>query len=260
MRARTLPVLLSAVLVLGIAPPTAHAGPPLWVDRVPNGYGFAIDVFRGSVYVAGTADGTAHVRAYTLDGALRWAARVGPAKDDEAYGVAAGRSGVYVAGVTNGLFPGERDGHGADAFLASYDLAGRFLWARQIAGRVRVPVDTCTGEDMACPDWEEAFGVAVRGKAVYVVGRMVTRLGGATEHQNGFIQRYDVNGHLRWTSVFRQSGWNVEATPTAVYVTSFLMPHVRRFAPDGSLVWTRAVDEDAEMNDVAATGFGLSRG
>jgi hypothetical protein len=254
MRVRAWSLVLVGALVLGVGAPPVHAQPVEWVDRVPDGTGLAIDVFKGGVYVAGVAHGTAHLRAYTLDGALRWAARVGPAKGDEAYGVAAGRSGVYVAGITNGVFPGEHDGRGSDAFLAKYDHAGRFAWARQIAGKVRVHADQCTGEDMVCPDWEQAFGVAVSGKAVYVVGRMVTQLGGATERQNGFIQRYDVNGDLGWTRAFRQAGWNVDATKTAVYVTSFLTPQVRRFDPDGSLVWTRAVDKNAEMNDVAAAG------
>lgn len=254
---RPLSVVVFFLAVGVIAAPSAGAQEVLWIDRVPKGSGLAIDVSGGQVSVAGVANETAQVRTYGLDGELLWARAVGRTALDEVYGLDAGPTGVYVAGNTYGAFPGQRDGHGRDAFVARYAPDGRLLWVRTIVGRMRTPIRDCRGEDMVCGDSEEAFDVAAHGGSVYVVGRSDTRIHGSTPRQRGFVRAYDIDGGLLWTRVFREEGWNVDATATDVYVASFGMPQLRRFRSDGTLVWTRRPGGDVEWDDVYAHGSSI---
>jgi len=228
--------LAAFALVVGVLVAPATAQDVTWVRRVPTGYGLGIDVLGGTIYVAGNLHHKANLRAYAFDGELRWARTV---SDDEAYEVAAGPKGVFVVGSTGGPLAGQHDGRGRDAFVARYTTDGRRVWVRQISWPMAVRPRECQGEDMACPDSEEAFGVAVRGSGVYVVGRAQTEMPGARPRDEGFILRYDLDGVRRWIRTFHQQGWDVATGPSGVYVASFLEPQVRRYFPDGTLAWVR---------------------
>jgi hypothetical protein len=91
----------------------------------------AEDVFADSsgVYVVGLTDGTfsgqtneggddAFIRKYNSDGDEVWTRQFGTSGADFARGVSADSSGVYVAGSTEGTFPGETSLGRIDAFLA----------------------------------------------------------------------------------------------------------------------------------------------
>src|SRR5262249_23646618 len=62
---------------------------------------------------------------------LEWTRQFGTAVPDVAQGVAAGDTGVYVAGYTGGALPGQTSAGSEDAFVRLYDAAGNELWTRQ---------------------------------------------------------------------------------------------------------------------------------
>jgi hypothetical protein len=258
LRARVTPSLLALTLALGVMGPALATGTVTWVDRVEGGTGLAIASYGRGVYVAGDLHDEAYLWKYSPEGEARWSRRVAPARvpgGSAAYGVAAGPSGVFVVGYTYGAFPGQPDRRGQDAFLAAYTHGGRLLWARQIAGRMTVRPSECTGEDLVCPDSEDAFGVALGPRSVYVAGRAYTLMPGASPHDRGFLLRYTFDGRRVWTRTFRQEGWAVGVGSSGIYVTSFAEPQVRRFLPDGMAVWTRGRhDRDASFSGVDVRG------
>jgi len=76
-------------------------------------------------YTSGTLPGQvsaggqdAFVRKYDSDGDLLWTRQFGTTADDSGWGIAAGLSGVYVDGYTDGTLPGQLGGGGQDAFVA----------------------------------------------------------------------------------------------------------------------------------------------
>jgi len=89
----------------------------------------AVAVDASGVYVAGrtggalpgqtsAGSGDAFVRKYDVDGNEIWTHQFGGSGDDEARGVAVDASGVHVAGVTDGVLPGQTTAGGEDAFVA----------------------------------------------------------------------------------------------------------------------------------------------
>lgn len=89
----------------------------------------AVAVDASGVYVAGYTRGTlpgqtsagswdVFLRKYDAAGREVWTRQFGTSAFDVAFAVAADPSGVYVAGGTDGTFPGQTNAGGADAFLA----------------------------------------------------------------------------------------------------------------------------------------------
>lgn len=98
---------------------------------------------------------------------------------------------VYVAGGTDGSFPGASNAGDSDAFLARYDKNGNLKWARQFGGS----------------DYEFGRGVAASGSAVYVSGLEFGDIDGAgpeTDHglSDAFLTRFDKNGIQIWVRQF----------------------------------------------------------
>ena len=92
--------------------------------------GFGVAANPLGVYVVGQTDGIfpggggargpdAFLRKYDASGALLGTRQFGSSGFDKANAAAVGGSGVYVAGETNGAFPGETNAGGVDAFLAA---------------------------------------------------------------------------------------------------------------------------------------------
>jgi hypothetical protein len=118
------------------------------------------------VYVAGDTFGTlpgqasagggdAFVRTYDADGNELWTQQFGTdSTNDEAFGVAADATGVFVAGTAGGTLPGQASTGGQDAFVRKYDAAGTELWTRQLGTSER----------------DLAYSVAVAATGVYVAG------------------------------------------------------------------------------------------
>jgi len=171
-------------------------------------------------------------------------------RDDQANAVAVSSSGVYVAGQTRGLFPGQSSPGGVDdldVFVARYDALGNQLWLRQFES-------TSRGEDVAA-------GVAADSSGAYVVGWTQGTLPQQTSSGgwDAFIRKYDVNGTELWTRQFgtmsTDEAFAVAVNSSGVYVVGYVdcctgvLPgqtgaggsdaFVRKYDANGNELWTR---------------------
>lgn len=120
----------------------------------------------GAVAGATSADKTdAFVSKLDLNGKLLWTRQFGTSENDQATGLAADASGVYVVGFTNGALQGGNTG-GSDAFVRRYDPEGTVLWTRQFGGS--------GGAD------DQATSAALDGSVLYVAGHVAGLLPGQT--------------------------------------------------------------------------------
>jgi hypothetical protein len=167
--------------------------------------------------------------------------------------VAGGASGVYVGGVTAGVFAGQGSaGSDLDAFVARYDSAGNQIWARQFGST----------ED------DTVNGVAVDSTGVYVVGTTNGALPGQNSAGSSdiFVKKYDVNGSELWTRQFgvnaEDEGLAIAVDPTGVYVTGHLWGDgvLRKYdLYTGNELWTRLISagSSARVAGVAVDASGV---
>jgi len=173
-----------------------------------------------------------------------WARQFGMTGRDEARGVCADATGMYVAGFVEGTLPGQTSPGGADAFVRKYDHEGVEVWTRQFGGE---------GPD-------SATGCCVGASGIYVVGHTQrtgpgVRLSGETQ---AFVRKYGADGALRWAREFGNvavpylGSVAVCSDRTGVYLAgavSGALPgqtsagrddaFVRKYDADGNEEWTR---------------------
>ncbi|TLZ48428.1 MAG: hypothetical protein E6K18_08915 [Methanobacteriota archaeon] len=116
---------------------------------------------------------------------IAWLRQFGSAipADDESRAVAVDATGVYVAGVTRGAFPGQMNAGGPeDIFVAKYDRAGGGLWSRQFGSSAS----------------DRALAIAVDATGVYVAGYTPGTLPGQTSAGgvDAFLAKYTTDGDL----------------------------------------------------------------
>ncbi len=139
------------------------------------------------VYVAGFTQGAlpgqtgagsfdVFVRKFDTDGNEAWTSQFGSTGSDIARSISVAASGVYVAGYSYGVLPGQTGGGGADAFVRMYDFDGNDTWTRQIGGAAQD-----YGHGITADDW-----------GVYVAGNTTGALPGKTNagSTDGFLQRH----------------------------------------------------------------------
>jgi hypothetical protein len=228
----------------------------------------AVAVDGSGVYLAGTTTGIlpgqtsagdndafredAFVRKYDPSGNELWTRQFGTANFDQANGIAADASGVYVAGVTGGVFPGQT-GTGLDAFVRKYDANGIEVWTRQF------------GSDVSRNALANSITVGASG--VYVAGNS-----GGANHQ-AFLRKYDVAGTEVWTRQLTSElfgdpqdvgALGVTADASGVYVAgdaggifpgqtvyTALQSYVRKYDLDGNEAWTREFTAVVPEHDFA---------
>jgi len=72
------------------------------------------------------------IAKYDASGNEVWTRQFGTSGNDLAYAMVADGSGnIYVAGGTEGSFPGQTSSGGVDAFIAKYDTSGNEIWTTQ---------------------------------------------------------------------------------------------------------------------------------
>lgn len=121
-----------------------------------------------------------------------WVSQFGTPDSDIAGGVAADASGVYVAGSTVGVFPGQSAAGGIDVYLRKYSFDGSVVWTRQFG--------TPTDDDTLGP----SGAVATDATGVYVGGTTDGTLPGqaAAGHGDAFVRKYSPSGGVMWTRQF----------------------------------------------------------
>ncbi|MBX3244177.1 MAG: SBBP repeat-containing protein [Acidobacteria bacterium] len=160
----------------------------------------AVDT-TGNIYMTGDVGGTlpdhsslgfqdSFVRKYSADGSVLWTRQFGTNGNDNTRGIAVDQSGnSYVAGYTNGSFPGFTRVGLEDAFIRKYDADGAEVWTRQFG--------------TASADMARSVAVDTAGNS-YVVGDTngtlpeQTRVGSV----DSFIRKYNPEGNFVWTRQF----------------------------------------------------------
>jgi hypothetical protein len=138
--------------------------------EVANG----VSADSSGVYVVGLQHdndigfGDAFIRKYNSDGDEIWTRQFGTSDNDEARGVSADSSGVYVAGVTSGEFTGESSSGDADIFVRKYNSDGDEIWTRQFGSSELDFVGKVQG----------GGGISADSSGVYVAGNTIGTLPG----------------------------------------------------------------------------------
>ncbi len=149
--------------------------------------GWAGGAFPGETYAGGI---DAFLRKYDADGNVLWTRQFGTPEGDLTYDtIAVDGTGVYVAGVTYGTFPGETNAGDWDAFLRKYDADGNVLWTREFG----------------TPGSETTWSLAVDTTGVYVAGYTDGTFPGETYaggDADAFLRKYDGDGNVLWTRQF----------------------------------------------------------
>lgn len=190
----SLPVAAGVDLNAFIIKVDANNGSIIWARRFGTpGFdkAYAVDIADGGVYVTGrvglalpgqTHFGSADVFVirYDSDGNQTWARQIGSTSSDIAYALAADVSGVYVAGTTPHVLPGQESFGSRDAFVLKYSHSGDQVWTRQIGGR----------------GWDEGYGIATDPSGVYLAGRTDWGLDGQpfSSSREGFMVKLSTDG------------------------------------------------------------------
>jgi hypothetical protein len=201
------------------------------------------------VYVAGFTDGRlpgqtarggtdAFAAGFTASGKLEWLLQFGSRTDEQATGIAAGSTAVYVGGWTDGaLTRGVRSG-GRDAWLVKLSPAGAILWTREFGS----------------PETDEIRALTVRETQVVAAGWTDGSLPGQTSQggSDAFVREYGADGRVDWTRQFGTSGNDV-ATAVAGFERQVFAAGVTDAAflnqqPAGGLdTFVRAMDADGAV-------------
>jgi hypothetical protein len=235
-------------------------------------YALGVAVDATGVYVAGYTYGAlpgqvnaggadAFVRKYDVNGNVVWTHQFGTSSNEPASAVAVNATGVYMAGYTDGVLPGQVSTGGTDAFVRKYDVDGNVVWTRQFG--------TASSDS--------ASGVAVDATGVNVVGSTSGTLPGQTSAggTDAFARKYDVNGDVLWTRQFGTASSdsasgvavNGSGVDVAGYTEGALPPQVsaggidafvRKYDASGTELWTLqfgSANSDAALGvTVDATG------
>src|SRR5437867_3919133 len=175
--------------------------------------------------------------------ACRWIRQFGTSAYDEAHAVAADASRIYVAGIT---------GNPPGVFLRKYDLDGNLVWSQLGAGGDIFPQ-----------------AVAVDDSGVYVAG-YIQFPQDPSLNADAFLWKYDLDGNVVWIRTFGTpetdyanavagDASSVAVNESSVYVGGVIDvdAFLRKYDPDGNVVWTRRFSSQNGVGTyaVAFTGF-----
>ena len=217
----------------------------------------------GNVVVAGTRGGDWEIRKYSPAGSFLWEASYGsPAGGfDSASAVAVdGGGSIVVAGyaMRSDLLPG-----GYDWLVRKYDPGGVLIWSRTHSGPV------FAGND-------QATGIAVDSAGNILVAGYEYRAD-LSQYNNWLVRKYDSDGGLVWSRSHNGPAANGDDRATGIAVdsagnvvvagyeirTDLFQGYnwlIRKYDPDGTLVWSRSYDSpyhgDDQANGVAVDSGG----
>ena len=159
-----------------------------------------IAVNTSGIYLAGLTAGAmpgqtsagahdAFVRKYDASGKELWTRQFGTSNLDDVCAVAIDESGVYVAGTTLGVLPGQTRSGSADMFVRKYDPEGNELWTRQFG----------------TTEYDQARGMSVYGAGVYLAGWTLGTVPGQAAHglHDALIVRFSTAGEQTWARAVR---------------------------------------------------------
>jgi len=222
-------------------------GKELWTRQFDIGNyseGRAIAASASEVYLAGLTRDDGFVRKFDANGKELWTRQIGTASDadDQILAIALDATGIYVAGSTADVLPGQTSAGNADAFVRKYDPEGKELWTRQFG----------------TSSFDQARGIAVNNSGVYVAGLTVGAMPGATSTgtHDVFVRKYDAGGKELWTHQFGTSNLDevcgIAVDGSGVYVAGTTRGalqgqtnaggadmFIRKYDAAGKEMWTR---------------------
>jgi uncharacterized protein (TIGR03437 family) len=186
----------------------------------------------------------AFIRKYDRDGSELWTQQFGTSGVDEAWGVAANETGVYLVGNSSSFISGPG---GEGLFVRRYDADGNILWTRQFGIRGDV-----------------GGTIVLDSSAVYV---------GENVAGTSIIRKFDLGGNLLWTrEAFSSYTFGLASGNSGLYVAGIIQGDVsgqvsagfydgfvRKYNPAGTEEWTRllgSVGTDS-VQDVAVSASGV---
>lgn len=223
-----------------------------------SAFGVAADL-EGNLYVVGYAlgrlpgeryrgNGDAFIRKISPSGRVSWTREFGTRGTDLAFAVAAGPEGAFVAGVTTGALPGQRNRGETDLFVRAYGANGRVRWTREV------------GTDRE----DYAYGIAMDPTGLYVAGYTKGRfVGQGVGGADAVLVRFTFDGRRRYVLQFGTDGSDlgsaVAADSDLVYVVGSTDGtfegatdrgerdvFARAFDPTGTVVWTEQFGSSAK--------------
>ena len=243
-------------------------GNEVWKKQfvIVSGSAIARDVAVDStgVYVAGESGADGFIRKYDFDGNEIWTVQLGA--DHKINGVTVGSSGIYVAGSTHDLLPGDTTSN-FNGFVRKYDTNGNEIWAKLFG----------------TPEIDSVWSISADSSGIYVAGRTAGTFSGQVSNgiEDAFVIKYDVNGNEVWTRQFGttalDSALGIYAHSSGIYATGTTFGtlagqtrvggndgFLAKYDVDGNQVWVRqfgttsgevAIDVFADSSSVYAVGF-----
>jgi hypothetical protein len=233
-------------------------------DSVDAAMAVAVDG-ENNVYVTGYTYGTfpgetnaggddLFLAKYDATGTLLWAHQYGTDQGDFAKAIAVDvNNNVYVAGYTNGAFPGHINAGYSDAFVAQIDTNGTLQWVHQVG----------------TSSFDTAYGVAVDSNLnVYIAGN---------SDVSGLIGLYSSNGDFYGAWTFGPAGAVTVANGIAIDSSNNVYlaggttgtfdgntsaggedAFVISYDPSGTVLWARQFGSNAaeEVSSVAVDSAG----
>lgn len=216
--------------------------------------GFGVAVGTDGVYLTGHTRGAfpghgnagetdVWVRRYDFDGTEQWTDQFGTTDVDWSFGVAAGASGVYLAG--HAYHAGT---YSYDVWVRSYDPDGNERWTREF---------DAAGDPIS---YDYGQAVAVDGSGAYVTGHTQGWLPDQTS-AGGFdvwVRKYDSDGNEQWTRQFGTTGddegFGVAVSASGTYLAGTTLAAFPGQTNGGSRdVWVRRYQPGAVCGDAAVT-------
>ncbi len=99
----------------------------------------------------------AFVKKFDLNGNPVWVHQFGTGASDIPYGAGSDGSGVYLAGATQGILPGQTSAGGYDSYIRKYDANGNEIWTLQFGSKAD----------------DRANGVAANSSGAYIAGNTI---------------------------------------------------------------------------------------
>ncbi|RYY82769.1 hypothetical protein EON63_12665, partial [archaeon] len=245
----------------------AANGTRVWTRMVGTngddfGYGVAVNIISGDVYVTGQVGDTIHgepyagstsdivLLKYAGNGTRLWTRVTGTGGIEIGYGVAVDTSTgyVYVSGYAAASMHGEPYVGGWDMVLMKFASNGTRIWTRMV-GTLSNDIGNAVAVDTSAGD-------------VYVTGQTAGSLHGEpyVASVDMFLIKYASNGTRVWTRMAGSSttdigrGISVDSNTSAVYVTGFAQGSIHgqtyvsgndilmmKYASNGTRMWTRMV-------------------
>jgi hypothetical protein len=176
-------------------------GNVLWTREIgtpdfDRAYGIAVNA--NGVFVTGRTNGAfpgqtnsggidAFVAEFDTSGNQVWLTQFGTSSDDRGWGIALDDTGIYIAGRTEGSFPGYTNQGGDDAYTAKFDFNGNMLWLNEFG----------------TPQFDRGTAVATDATGVYSSGYTDGALAGSSYGSlDYYIRKYDTAGDVLWTIQF----------------------------------------------------------